>query len=101
MPTPSQAAIRATLAAHGLEPDERGEFDLTALAAAVAARGWRWTADAIDRPTRFYRFTASVWRPADPGARLPVAFTTRGNGPTEAAALAHALASALAREGRG
>ena len=89
------------LAAHGLAPDAAGVFDLADLAATVAAHGWSWTADAAARPTRYFRHTATVWQPVDPPRRPMVAFTSRGRGPTEAAALAQALASALARADRG
>ena len=97
----TRGAARAILAAHGIEPDEAGGYDLAALEAAVAARGWRWTGDAADRKRGASRHTATVYCPGAAPARSFAAFTFRGNGPTEAAALAYALASALARADRG
>ena len=84
------ALVTLPPAAHGLEPDARGEFELAGLdlETAIAACGWRWTSDTSGRPRGAEPCSATVWQADGTAGPTFVAFACRGKGPTEAAALA-------------
>jgi hypothetical protein len=95
MPVPHAPATTAVLAAHGIAAGPAG-YAWADLAALATARGWRVTVESIHpRPTKGAAHRAMVHARAGGRSR---AFAARGRGPTEEAALAMAMASALARQ---
>ena len=108
-PAPANRDTDAVLARHGIRPGPDG-FDPAALAAAIEARGWSWSAEeaagvapGLPGLPPHKRWRALVF---DPGSHDPTVGSAalgsrgaRGTGPTEAAALATALAGMLGRAG--
>jgi len=96
---PKSIDVAAVLAAVGLLPGAGG-YDPTALVAAIEGRGWRWSVEprAGSPPTR-RRYRALVVAPSHwltAGGGQCATTAARGQGATEAAALAQALAKLLA-----
>ena len=96
MPTP-RPDPGAVLLAHGLAPGAEG-FARGDLLAFAEARGWAVSVEPTTRPTPRKRYRALIWQPTEPAGGL-LARRSVGRGPTEAAALAAALAGALTRWG--
>jgi hypothetical protein len=96
---PDRADVAAALAALGLTPGPSG-YDLVALAAAVEGSGWGWSVEprigTRPGPARFRALVFMAGGGGFPIGRAVGSRSSRGQGPTEAAALAQALARMLA-----
>ncbi len=97
---PHRPDAPAVLASHGIEPGPGG-YDLGTLSATIAERRWQYCTEARDlgyRGSGRYRALVFVRGEGIADSSFVTMLAARGQGETEAAALAQALARMLVRE---
>ena len=93
-----QAAYQA-LARHGIDA-AHSEVDTHQLELLASAHGWHWSVEPLGRQRGTIRYQAMVWAPTQYHAGSVSTLSCRGQGATEATALAIALGNMLAHQER-